>query len=58
MEKNLVSGPILAHLAKIQNANFLKKKLSLPVTRYYGQLPSFTISEKSNDPILRTLSDG
>ena len=28
------------------------------VTRYHGQLSSCTISEKTNDPILRKLSDG
>ena len=33
------------------------KNLSSPVSRYYGQLPACTISEKTNDPILRKLSD-
>ena len=28
------------------------------VTRYHSQLLSFIISEKTNDPILRKLSDG
>ena len=28
------------------------------VTRYHGQLSSCTISEKTNDPILRKLNDG
>ena len=28
------------------------------VARYYGQLSSCTISQKTNDPILRKLSDG
>ena len=46
MAKNLVSGLISAHLAQI-----------LSVTRYHGQLSSRTISEKTNDPILRKLSD-
>ena len=55
MEKNLVSGPILAHLAQIWAANFFKN-LALSVTRYHGQLSSCTISEKSNDPTLRKLS--
>ena len=60
MAKNLVSGPILA---QIQAANFLFiffffKTLTLSVTRYHGQLSSCTISEKTNDPILRKLSNG
>ena len=46
MAKNLVLGLKLAHLAQI-----------LSVTRYHGQLSSCTISEKTNDPILRKLSD-
>ena len=31
--------------------------MALPVTRYCGQLSSCKISEKTNDPILRTFSD-
>ena len=31
---------------------------NLAATRYHGQLSSCTISEKTNDPILRKLSDG
>ena len=31
------------------------KNLALSVTRYHGQLSSCTISEKTNDPILRKL---
>ena len=42
--KNLVLGPIFVHLAQIRAANFF------PQNR--------TISEKTNDPILRKLSDG
>ena len=34
------------------------QKLALSVTRYYGQLLSCTISEKTNDPILRKVSEG
>ena len=34
------------------------ENLASSVTRYYGQLSSCAISEKTNDPILRTLSDG
>ena len=37
---------------------FFPKNLALPVTRYHGQLSSFTISEKTNDLILRKFSDG
>ena len=59
MAKNLVSGPILA---QIQAANFFFffffKTLTLSVTRYHCQLSSCTISEKTNDPILRKLSNG
>ena len=58
MAKNLVLGLILAHLLQIQAANFFFKNLASSVTRYYGQLSSCTISQKSKDPILRKLSDG
>ena len=37
---------------------FFFKTLTLSVTRYHGQLSSCTISEKTNDPILRKLSNG
>ena len=47
MAKNLVFG----------SPNFFFKNLAPSVTRYYGQLSSCTISEKTNDPILRKLSD-
>ena len=36
---------------------FFFKNLASSVTRYHGQLSSCTISEKTNDPILRKLSD-
>ena len=39
-------------------SNFFLKNLTLSVTRYYSQLSSCKISEKTNDPILRKLSDG
>ena len=58
MAKNLVLCSILAHLTQIWAANFFKKNLEPSVTRYYGQLSSCTTSEKTNDPILRKLSDG
>ena len=37
---------------------FFFKNLASSVTRYHGQLSSCTISKKTNDPILRKLSDG
>ena len=37
---------------------FFFKNLARSVTRYHGQLSSCTISEKTNDPNLRKLSDG
>ena len=58
MAKNLVLNPILAHLAQIQATNFYFENLALSVTRYYGQLSSCTISEKTKNLILTKLSDG
>ena len=59
-QKKQVSGLILAHLAQIQAADslFFFKNLALSATIYHGQLLSCTISEKTNDPILRKFSDG
>ena len=37
---------------------FFKKNLTPSLTRCYGQLSSCTVSEGTNDPILRKLSDG
>ena len=37
--------------------NFFFKNLASSVTRFYGQLSSCTILEKTNNPILRKLSD-
>ena len=37
---------------------FFFKNLASSVTSYYGQLSSCTITEKTNDPILRKFSDG
>ena len=37
---------------------FFFKNLVSSVTRYYGQLSSCTISEKTNDTILRKFNDG
>ena len=59
MAKNLALGPILAHLAQIQVIKFFCfKNMALPVTRCHGQLSSCRISVKTNEPILRKLSDG
>ena len=58
MAKNLVSGPILPHFAQIwADKFFFFENLPSSVTRYHGQLLSCTISEKTNHPILRKLSD-
>ena len=52
-------GPILVHLPEIRATKFFFfKNRDLSVTRYHGQLSSCAISEKTNDPILRKLSDG
>ena len=48
--KKLVLAPISAHLAQIPI-------LAPSVASYYSQLSSCTISEKTNDPVLRKLSD-
>ena len=37
---------------------FFPRNLTPSLTRYYGQLSSCTILEKTNDPILIKLSDG
>ena len=56
--KNLVSCLISAYLTQIRATKFFFKNLAPSVTRYHGQLLSSTISEKTNDPILRKLTDG
>ena len=43
---------------KFRTPIFFKKNLVLSVTRYHGQLSPCAISEKTNDPIWRKLSDG
>ena len=48
-------GPIWP---KFGPTSFFIKNLASSVTRCYGQLSSCTISEKTNDSILRKLSDG
>ena len=52
-KKKLVLGLILAHLAEIRAA----KNLAQSVTRCHAELSSCTISEKSNDLIMRKLSN-
>ena len=58
MAKNLVWGLILAHLAQIWAANLFFKNLVPSVTKCHGQLSPCKISEKTNEAILRKLSDG
>ena len=48
----------LTHLAQIRTLQKNFSKILLSVIRHHGQLLSYTISEKTNDPILRKLSDG
>ena len=47
-------GPNSGFCAQI----FFFKNLDLSLTRYHGQLSSCTISEKTDDPILRKFNDG
>ena len=42
---------------KFRLPNFFLKNLTSSITRYHGQLSSCTISEKTNDSILRKFSD-
>ena len=53
-----IFGPDLGPLGKFGLSLFFFKNLVSSVNRYHGQLSSCTISEKTNDPILRKLSDG
>ena len=57
MPKNLILGPILAHLTRVWTVNFFFGNLVSLVTRYHGQLSSCAMSEKTNDPILRKLGE-
>ena len=58
MTKNLILdlGPNLGR--KKKKFFFFFKNLASSVTRYNGQISSCTISDKTNDPILRKLRDG
>ena len=58
MAKNLVLTQFWPIWTKFWRPKFVFKNLASSVTRYHGQLSSYTISEKTNDPILRELSDG
>ena len=52
-------GPDLGLLGPNSGCQFFSlKNLASSVTRYHGQLSSCIISERTNDPILRKLSDG
>ena len=56
MTKKLILGLILADWAHFWAAKFFSpKNLVASVIRYHGHLSSGTISEKTNDPILRIL---
>ena len=57
MAKNLVLGLILAHLDQIRAVKMFFKILAPSVTICHGQLSSCAISQKTNDPILRKISD-
>ena len=58
MSKNLVLSLIFAPLVQIRAAKTFFKNPAPSVTRCHGQLSSCTISEKTNDSILRKLCDG
>ena len=51
-------GPLGQNLGREMFFFFFKYLVSSSVTRYPGQLSSCAISEKTNDQILRKLSDG
>ena len=59
-QKKRSFGSDFGPFAQIRAINFCfqNKNLALSVTGNHGQLSSCTISEKTNDPILRKLSDG
>ena len=59
MAKKQILGPILVCLTQIRAVDFFFfKNLALSANRYHGQLSSCTISEKTNELILRKFSDG
>ena len=58
MAKNLVSGPIFAYLAQIQASKKIFPKIWLCQSLDIMVSNHHVISEKTNNPILRKLSDG
>ena len=57
MTKNLILGDLGPLDANLGRHFFFFKNLPSSVVRYYGQLSSCAISEKTDDLILRTFSD-
>ena len=57
-QKKTYIGPDLSPLGPNLGTNFFSKNLACSLTRYHVQLSSCAILEKTNDPILRELSDG
>ena len=56
--KKINFGPDFDPLGQNSGHQFFSlKNLASSVTRYHGHLSSFTILEKTNDPILRKISD-
>ena len=53
MTKNLILGPILAHLVQIWVPNFFLQVLPLLVIRKCSKLSSYAIYRKTNEPNLR-----
>ena len=55
----MAKKPSFGHsfVTNLGHQNLFFKNLTPSVTRCYGQLSSYTRSEKTNDPILRKLSD-
>ena len=52
------SGPDLGPLGPNSDLEFFFKTLASTVNIYHGQLSPFTLSEKTNYPILRRFTDG
>ena len=58
MAKNLVSGLILAHLARIRaNKFWFFKNLALSTNIHYVSYYQVQYQKKTNDPILKKFSD-
>ena len=56
-DEKLHFGPDLGPLGPNSGHHFFFKNLAPSVVRYYGQLSSCAISEKTDDLILRKFSD-